>query len=147
MSLPVLRALKRSDRPQWDTLWSAYQQFYQVDLSAVTDTTFERFFEKAEPVHAVVAEAESVLLGFTHYVFHRSTWSQGPVCYLQDLYTSNAARGRGVATALIEAVRAQAADCGASRLYWNTHEDNAAARSLYDKVAARSGFIQYRKQI
>jgi hypothetical protein len=31
----------------------------------------------------------------------------------------------------------------ASRVYWLTH--NASARALYDKLAERSGFIQYRK--
>lgn len=142
----VIRALKPQDRAAWELLWLGYQRFYQVDLTAaVTDTTFARFFDGLEPVHALVAEQGGELLGFTHYLFHRLTWLAGPTCYLQDLYTADAARGKGVARALIEAVYQRAEQAGASRVYWNTHEDNTTARALYDKVATRSGFIQYRK--
>ncbi len=140
-----VRSLKRQDRAAWEPLWLGYQRFYNVDLTAVTELTFTRFFDGIEPVHALVAEHNGALLGFTHYLFHRSTWLSGPMCYLQDLYTADSARGKGVARALIEAVYQSAEHAGASRVYWNTHEDNATARALYDKVAARSGFIQYRK--
>jgi GNAT superfamily N-acetyltransferase len=95
----------------------------------------------------LVAEDGEALIGIVHYLFHRSTWMLGPNCYLQDLFTADAARGRGVAGALIEAVCEAAAAAGASRVYWNTHETNAVARSLYDKVATRSGFIQYRREL
>ena len=141
----IIRDIKPEDRAVWEPLWLAYQRFYKVDLTAVTDITFARFFDGIEPVHALVAQRGGELLGFTHYLFHRSTWLAGPTCYLQDLYTADAARGRGVARTLIEAVYARAEKAGASRVYWNTHEDNATARALYDKVATRSGFIQYRK--
>lgn len=142
---PIIRELKPSDRAAWEPLWIGYQQFYNVDLSAVTDVTFARFFDDLGPMHALVAEQNGALSGFTHYLFHRSTWLAGPTCYLQDLFTSSAARGQGVGSALIEAVYRRAAQAGASRVYWNTHEDNATARALYDKIATRSGFIQYRK--
>jgi GNAT superfamily N-acetyltransferase len=85
------------------------------------------------------------LLGLTHYLFHRSTIAIGPVCYLQDLFTTEAARGKGIGRALIEAVYEQARVAGSSRVYWQTHETNLTAMQLYDKVADRSGFIVYRK--
>jgi GNAT superfamily N-acetyltransferase len=135
-----------ADRPRWAALWKGYQTFYKVDLSAdVTEHTWRRFFDGLEPVHALVAEEGEGLIGVVHYLFHRSTWMVGPTCYLQDLFTTEAARGQGVGRALIEAVYRAAAEAGASRVYWNTHETNATARALYDKVATRSGFIQYRK--
>ena len=80
-----------------------------------------------------------------HYIFHRSTWSDGPTCYLQDLFTAEAARGHGVGRALIEAVYGRAKEKGASRVYWLTHETNAVAMKLYDRIAEKSGFVQYRK--
>ena len=80
-----------------------------------------------------------------HYIFHRSTWSIGDYCYLQDLFTAETARGKGAGRALIEAVYARAREAGASRVYWLTHERNETARALYDKLADRPGFIQYRK--
>ena len=84
------------------------------------------------------------LLGLTHYLYHRSTISIDPVCYLQDLFTTESARGRGVATALIQAVYREAQRAHASRVYWQTHETNETAQRLYDKLAERSGFIVYR---
>jgi GNAT superfamily N-acetyltransferase len=94
---------------------------------------------------ALGAFLEERLVGIAHMVYHRSCWTIGDYCYLQDLFTVPEARGQGVATALIEAVFARARADGVSRVHWLTHESNTAAQSLYDKIAVRSGFIQYRK--
>jgi len=96
-------------------------------------------------VHALIAESEGRLLGLAHYLFHRSTTAIGLNCYLQDLFTVEAARGRGVGRALIEAVYAQARQAGSPRVYWQTHQTNTAAMRLYDQVAEHSGFVVYRK--
>ena len=109
--------------------------------------TWSRFFDGSEPVHALVAECSGELLGLVHYLFHRSTIQIGPSCYLQDLFTVEAARGLGVGRALIEAVYVQARSAGSKRVYWQTHETNTAAMHLYDKLAERSGFVVYRKMI
>ena len=150
MSGLVVRAIAREDRAVWRPLWDGYNAFYgrhgETALpEAVTQTTWERFFDAGEPVHALVAEVEGRVVGLAHYLFHRSTTAITPHCYLQDLFTSEAARGRGVGRALIEAVIERARAAGSSRVYWHTHETNAAAQRLYDQVAERSGFIVYRK--
>jgi GNAT superfamily N-acetyltransferase len=87
------------------------------------------------------------MLGLVHYLFHRSTTAMAMTCYLQDLFTNEAARGQGVGRALIEAVYARAKAAGSNRVYWQTHETNAVARALYDKVSTRSGFIVYRTEV
>ena len=84
-------------------------------------------------------------MGIVHYLFHRSSWTVGNYCYLQDLFVAEEARGRGLGRALIEAVYDKAREAGASRVYWLTHQDNATARRLYDQVADNLGHIQYRK--
>jgi len=147
-----IRAVTVHDYDQWLPLWEGYNEFYGRSgatalASEITEMTWSRFFEPNEPVHALVAESDGQLLGLTHYIFHRSTTSIGPVCYLQDLYTAEAARGQGVGKALINGVYEQAKLAGASRLYWHTHETNLTAMQLYDKVAEKSGFIVYRKLI
>ena len=113
----------------------------------MTQTTWERIFDDREPVHALVAERDGELVGLAHYLFHRSTIAIPTVCYLQDLFTDERERGKGVARALIEAVYAKAQAAGAARVYWQTHETNETARRLYDKVAERSGFIVYRRTL
>jgi GNAT superfamily N-acetyltransferase len=146
----VIRTIRPEDREQWSVLWDGYNAFYgrkgpTALAPAVTRSTWERFQDPNEPVHALVAELEGRLVGLAHYLFHRSTNTIGEVCYLQDLFTDSAYRGRGIARALIEAVYARASEAGAERVYWHTQESNAGARLLYDKVAKMTGFIVYRK--
>ena len=111
----------------------------------MTDTTWARLHDPAEPMHGLGAYLDQRLIGIVHYLYHRSTWTIGPYCYLQDLFTAKEARGQGVGRKLIEAVYDLARKDGASRVYWLTHETNDTARALYDQLADRPGFIQYRK--
>jgi len=146
----TVRPIARADYDQWLPLWDGYNAFYgRFGATAldpeITRTTWQRFFDAGEPVHAIVAEEGGVLLGLVHYLYHRSTTSIGPSCYLQDLFTRHEARGRGVGRALIEAVYAAAQAEGSPRVYWQTHETNATAMRLYDQVAEKSGFLVYRK--
>lgn len=148
----IVRPVARDDYPQWLPLWDGYNAFYgregETALAPdITRMTWARFFDAYEPVHALVAAENDRLLGIVHYLFHRSTTMIEPICYLQDLFTDETARGKGIGRALIEAVYREAKQAGASRVYWQTHETNATARLLYDRVAERSGFIVYRKQV
>ena len=143
-----VRAIERSDRPQWEPLWRAYLVFYRAQWSDdVANATFARIFDPLEPVHTFVAERGDELIGFTHYLFQRSTWLLNSQCYLKDLYVDEATRGAGLGRALIAGVVEAAKEAGAARVYWNTHETNAVARRLYDAVAERPGFIQYRIEL
>jgi GNAT superfamily N-acetyltransferase len=148
----TIRPLSPADRAAWEPLWAGYNAFYDragaTALPAqVTQTLWERFFDPAEPVFALVAEQPGRMAGIAHYLFHRSTTRIEPVCYLQDLFTSPEARGRGVGRALIEGVYAQARHAGAKRVYWQTRETNAAGRRLYDQVARHLGFIVYSHEL
>jgi GNAT superfamily N-acetyltransferase len=143
-----VRPVIAEDFDAWLPLWAAYNAFYGRSGAtalpdAVTRTTWARFHDIDEPVHALVAESDGNLLGLAHYLFHRATNRIEPSCYLQDLYVADAARGRGVGRGLIEHVATQARAAGAGRLYWQTHETNADAMALYDKVAQRTGFLVY----
>jgi GNAT superfamily N-acetyltransferase len=148
----LVRPVVRDDYAQWLPLWDGYNAFYGRSgptalAPEITAMTWSRFLDAYEPVHALVAESEGDLVGLTHYLFHRSMTSIAPLCYLSDLFTSEAARGKGVGRALIEAVYEKARAAGSPRVYWQTHETNRTARELYDKVAELSGFIVYRKAL
>jgi GNAT superfamily N-acetyltransferase len=141
-----IRPLRSDERAAWEALWQSYLTFYGASVPPeTTAATWSRLRDPAEPMHALGAFSGSDLAGIVHYIFHRSTWTTGDYCYLQDLFTAEPARGRGVGRALIEAVYEHAKLAGASRVYWLTHESNAPARALYDRVADRPGFIQYRR--
>jgi GNAT superfamily N-acetyltransferase len=146
----LVRPVETTDFDRWKLLWDGYNAFYcrkgETALrDEITRTTWARFFDAYEPVHALVAEQEGRLLGLVHYIFHRSTIALTTNCYLQDLFTLESARGQGVGRALIEEVYRRAQVAGSSRVYWHTHETNATAMQLYNKVAEHSGFVVYRK--
>jgi GNAT superfamily N-acetyltransferase len=107
--------------------------------------TWVRFFDAYEPVHALIAESDGELVRLAHYLFHRSTISIEPVCYLQDLFTKESERGRGLGRALINAVYEQAKLAESPHVYWHTHQSNQVAMQLYDKMADPSRFVVYRK--
>jgi len=148
----LVRPAGAADFAQWLPLWEGYNTFYGRTGAAalpaeITWTTWQRFLDPAEPVHALVAEVSGQLVGLAHYLFHRSTIRIEPVCYLQDLFTAQAARRSGVGRALIAAVAERARAAGTTRLYWQTHESNHTAQRVYAAVAERSGFIVYRREL
>jgi GNAT superfamily N-acetyltransferase len=125
-------------------LYAFYERKPGAKLTAIT---WQRFFDPYEPMYVLVAELDGRIVGTVYYLFHRSTSMIEPNCYLQDLFTAEGLRGHGIGRALIEAVYARAKEAGASRVYWTTHETNHTAMKLYDKIAAQTGFLQYRKNL
>ena len=141
-----IRPVRADEREAWEPLWSGYLAFYETVVPPeVTDTTWQRLHDPSEPMYVLGAFIDGGLIGIVHYLFHRSTWTVEDYCYLQDLFTAPEDRGLGAGRALIDAVTERARAAGASRVYWLTHESNATARALYDRVADRPGFIQYRR--
>ena len=148
----TVRPHAADDYAAWRPLWDGYNAFYgrHGDTALpehITDVTWRRFFDPDEPVFALVAEDRGALVGLAHYLFHRSMTKVEPVCYLSDLFTAPSLRGQGIGRALIEAVCTRASAAGAPRIYWQTHETNAAGRLLYDKVARHQGFIVYSREL
>lgn len=144
----TIRPLIAADRAAWEPLWHGYLTFYKASLPADLDeVTFDRLTGGAEPMGGFIAERDGQALGIVHWVIHRSTWNAKNICYLQDLFTTEAARGSGVGRKLIEAVNQMARAKNCFRVYWQTHETNAQAQTLYDKVAEKSGFIVYRQAL
>jgi GNAT superfamily N-acetyltransferase len=146
--LTLVRPALPQDYAAWKPLWDGYNAFYGREgetalADDITQITWRHFFDPAEPMGALVAEREGRLVGLAHYLFHRSTLRTELSCYLNDLFTLESERGRGVGRSLVEALYELARSAGTKRVYWHTHETNHAGRLLYDKLAAHTGFIVY----
>lgn len=147
--MTTIAPLTKDDFDAWLPLWRGYQAFYEVDIpAATTETTFARLTGGKEPMGAFLARGDQgAAVGMTHWILHRSCWTIGDYCYLQDLYVDHNVRGGGVGRKLIEAVYDVARNNGCSRVHWLTQFTNERAMILYDKVAAKSGFLQYVKRL
>lgn len=146
MSNVQIRPVTADDHNAWLPLWQAYLRFYEADLApAVSDVTWQRLLDPAEPCHSALAWQEGQAIGMVNFIYHRSNWSLNNACYLQDLFVAPDRRGTGLGRALIEHVYASAAADGCDKVHWLTHETNATAIQLYERIAQRSGFIQFRK--
>ena len=142
----VIKSVGANERADWQPLWKGYLDFYNTTLPRETyDATWARLQDPDEPMFVLGAYVDGKLLGIVHYLYHRSCCTIGDYCYLQDLFVADGSRKLGLGRALIEAVYEVAREAGASRVYWLTHETNTTARKLYDDLADRPGFIQYRK--
>ena len=145
---PTIRTPAPQDEPAWRALWAGYNRFYRADVPEdVTAALWRKLLTPSADIAGLVAEQDGTLVGLAHLLFHPSTWSLAPTCYLEDLFVARTARGSGAGKGLIEAAATLARARGADRLYWHTQEFNAPARSLYDTVAERTSFIVYRKSL
>lgn len=143
-----VRAARADEFDTWLPLWRGYQAFYKVTIAdAVSRITWQRFFEAQEPLHCDFAEVDGLVRGLVHSIDQRSCWFAEPVCYLQDLFVEPAARGQRLGRMLIEHVYARAKARGCARVHWLTHESNTEAMKLYDRIADKPGFVQYRKNL
>jgi GNAT superfamily N-acetyltransferase len=144
----VVSPFQPADFERWLPLWRGYQSFYRTDIPPeTTEITWRRMMDPAEPMWGALARVGGTPAGMVHWIFHRSNWTIGDYCYLQDLFVDAGVRRGGVGRALIEHVYEEARRARSPRVYWLTHETNAEAMRLYDRVADRSGFIQYRKVV
>lgn len=143
----TVRNLIAADYDAWLPLWRGYQQFYKEEIPAeTTRVTWARLLNPSEPVFGAIALAGDRAVGMVHWLYHRSCWTVGNYAYLQDLFVAPDHRGSGVGRKLIEHVFAAARIGGCSKVYWHTHETNKNAMLLYDRIASRSGFIEYEKK-
>lgn len=146
MSELAVRPLQAADHDRWDELWRGYLTFYKTSIAdEIRAVTWARLLDPAEPMKGALAIRDGVAIGLVHHIRHRSCWTVGDYVYLQDLFVDESLRGGGVGRALIEFVYAHARAAGCSRVHWLTHETNQDAMKLYDRIADRSGFVQYRK--
>lgn len=141
----MIRNATPADEAAWRILWQGFLDYYDHALDpAITANTWARLMDPACTMKVRLAVVDGVPLGFAIHQHHPSTWVIGSDCYLEDLFVSPAARGKGLGRALINDLIDLARANGWHRLYWHTDATNATARKLYDSFTAADGNIRYR---
>ncbi len=140
----IIRELQESHRADWNQLWAGYLAFYETVLTPEqTELTWSRLLDPNFEMHSLVVEVEGSLVALAHYSFTHSSWSVAQDVYLEDLFVDPALRGQGLGRVLIDGLSELASSMGSSKLWWETHKDNATARRLYDSVGELSEFVKY----
>ena len=144
----IIRPIRDTDRIGWDSLWAGYLEFYKTELADdQTELTWQRILDDDYGIHGLVAEVDGELVGFCHFSFTHSTWSDSKDLYLEDLFVSSSVRGQGIGKALILQLAEIASEVGSRKVWWETQEHNAVARRLYDSVGQLSEFVKYTRTI
>jgi GNAT superfamily N-acetyltransferase len=116
----------------------------QVETS-ITQLEQTVFGENAV-VDALICEEEGEPVAFALWYYTFSTWQGRSGIYLEDLYVTPAARGRGIGTMILKHLASFALDNGYGRFEWSVLDWNAPAIRTYDATGARpqSEWIRYR---
>lgn len=144
MTQLTVRAVRPADEPRWRELFRGYREFYRLTPDeAVVDTVWGWINEPSHPVRGLVAELEGNIVAIANYrSFPRpSTGTIG--LFLDDLFSDPERRKTGAATALLRELARIASDEGASVVRWITADDNATARSVYDREANLTRWATY----
>lgn len=136
------------DREAWGDLFRAYGVFYETAFGDdVLDGVWAWLMDPAHEVSGLVAEDAGDLVGLAHIRRVADTFTAGPSWFLDDLYVVPEVRGRGVARALVERGYADATAAGGGTFRWITADDNTTAQRLYDRIATRSRWVTYEKEL
>ncbi|WP_294314652.1 GNAT family N-acetyltransferase [uncultured Sphingomonas sp.] len=96
----------------------------------------EALFGPQPAAEAVIAEEAGAPVGFALFFHNFSTWKGRRGLYLEDLYVTPAARGRGVGGALLRHLAAIAVERNCARFEWAVLDWNADAIAVYRRMGA-----------
>ncbi len=145
-----IRAVSQEEFPKFEPLFVLYQEFYEVeDISPERNRAyFSRFIGGTDDGWLLGAFDGDEPVGFGCFYRHKSSLSATDIVLMNDLYVTEATRGKGTGRALIEAGVELARDWGASHLSWATAPDNHTAQRLYDSTGAhKSTWLEYEIEV
>jgi ribosomal protein S18 acetylase RimI-like enzyme len=141
----TIRPVMASDYGSWSDLYAGYAAFYQVDQTATMHNQVWTWLN--DPTHEVsgfvAIDADGAIRGIIHYRPFSRPLTATTGGYIDDLFVSPEARGKGIAKQLINAVAQYGKENGWSVIRWITAEDNMAARKTYDAVASQTKWLTY----
>ena len=133
----IIRNAKKEDMQQVLSLIKELAHFEkEPDAVEVTQDDLEKDgFGKTPLFHCFVAEVNSKIEGIALVYKRYSTW-KGKALHLEDLIVSEAARGLGLGSALLDEVVKYGHNLGVKRINWEVLNWNEPAIVFYEKKGA-----------
>lgn len=139
-----VRLIKSDDQPEWQGLYRGYADFYQMPMSDETlATVFGWLLDPAHVLEGFVMERDETLVGLAHVRVMPSPLRGATGGFLDDLFIHPDARGSRLGEAMLTHLQTVAQERGWGFIRWITAEDNARARTLYDRVATKTDWVLY----
>lgn len=148
MSEIAIRPVRAEDYEAWDPLYEGYCRFYMVPSDrASRRIVFDWLMDADEVLEGLVVEAGGRVVGLAHFrEMPRPLWTQ-KVGFLDDLFIDPAARGQRIGEHVFAALADIARARGWRVVRWLTQDHNYAARTLYDRIGAKSMVNTYEMTI
>ncbi len=143
----MIKRVREEDLSDLLPLMRGYCDFYEVapsdeDLLALSRALLAD--ADRQGIQLLARDSTGAAIGFATVYWTWSTLNAKPLAVMNDLFVEPAARGTGLADALIAACREEAGTHGAAWLGWQTAKDNRRAQKVYERVGAeRSEWIDY----
>lgn len=103
---------------------------------ATRELLHDALFSNRPACESFIGEIGSVPEGFALFFHNFSTWKGRRGVYLEDLYVTPAARGKGLGKALLSRVAQVAIERGCPRLEWAVLDWNTPALEFYHALGA-----------
>lgn len=146
----TVRPVRTGEFDAWTRLYRGYAAFYDTPTSDDHQRLVWSWIHDDRSVECLVAipvDGDGTETGDAQGLAHLRTWVRplrGVVAgYLDDLFVDPAHRGSGAVDALFEAMSRLADERGWPVIRWTTADDNYRARTVYDRLATRTGWITY----
>jgi GNAT superfamily N-acetyltransferase len=107
------------------------------DAVVATEADFLRHGFGEHPFfRALIADWDGKVAGFALYFFGFSTWSGGPILYLEDLFVRPDHRKKRIGLALMQRLACAAVESGCTRFVWQVLDWNEPSIRFYEALGA-----------
>lgn len=143
--MPTITPLQPNDKAQWQALYRAYADFYEVPMTdEILSTVWTWLQDDTMNLYGLAARASNGdLIGIAHYREEFSPLRAKRVGFLDDLYVIPEARGSGVVQDIFAALKEEAKARNWHFIRWRTAEDNHRARAAYEKLSQKTHWLTY----
>lgn len=135
-----IRFAERKDLSRIVTLCELHAVYEKTPFDAANKETLlsNHLFDKTNILKCLVVVLNENIIGYATFMKQFSTWDAGFYIYLDCLFFTAEARGKGFGSLVMEAIKKYAKTEKCTRIEWQTPGFNTKAIQFYQKLGATS---------